>query len=152
MNLLEAGLYISDDHRLGARHGFFGRQEFPGVWAKMIAAKDDPFGREIQFRSDALDKSTKVRRCHSGISTLLVYLIARGFYENRLLFRPGAPKRGLDDKWMRRANRSDAAWNRKRSSTKKLSKCGLPVFFDPCHASFTTLVRCLGETVSIWRA
>lgn len=76
MQLGEAGPRIGLDHRHGLGHGAFRWQMFPRVWAKVVAAEDDPLLREGDAVGDAGDETGEIGGRHAGIAAVLIDLVA----------------------------------------------------------------------------
>ena len=76
MDLREARLDVSRDHRLGPLHRFVGRQMLPRIGPEVIAAEDEAGKRKPGRPGDLLDEAAEVRRRHAGVAAFLVDLVA----------------------------------------------------------------------------
>lgn len=83
VDLGEPRLDIIFDQGLDLQNGVFSGQVLPGIWANVIAAKDQPAVRHAGLFRQTPDQFCKVSRSHAGIAAELIDLIAGRLNQNR---------------------------------------------------------------------
>jgi hypothetical protein len=81
MNLGEAGTHILGDHLLREAHGLFRRLCAPRIRPQVIAAENQPLGRQTGRGDMPEGKIAEGRGTHPGVSAELIDLVAGRFQQ-----------------------------------------------------------------------
>ena len=85
MKLCEPRCGKRGDHRLGFGHCVVCGEIFPWIWTEVITAKDDFHAATACFLRNRLDEGSEIVRSHTGISAVLIDLVAGGLDQGRTI-------------------------------------------------------------------